>query len=183
MHIALFGIAGSGKSTLTQKLVSANLQYIGLSASTLLRQKSRPVEISEINKDTLSTNQKYLVTAYESLKNSNENTIVEFHAVIETNNTEFWVPIEILKRLQPDLIFFINANPNDVFCRRTKDKSKPRRIISETEISKLQSKALLHLLEAYGKDKIAIASDFDAFRIINEAINKVDHTKDTNCSA
>ena len=182
MHIALFGIAGSGKSTLTRKLVSANVQYIGLSASTLLKQKGRPVEISEIRNDALSINQKHLIAAYESLKSSNENTIVEFHAVIETNNTEFWVPIEILKRLQPDLIFFINANPSDIFCRRTQDKSKFRRIISKAEISKLQSNALLHVFEAYGKDKVVIAGNFDAFRVINEAINKAGHAKCTSCS-
>lgn len=182
MHIALFGIAGSGKSTLTKELVSTNPQYVGLSASTLLKQKGRPIEISEIEKNDLSTNQQHLLTAYASLKSSNENTIVEFHAVIETNNTEFWVPIDILKQLEPDLIFFINANPVDVFYRRTQDKSKLRRIISETEISKLQSMALLHMLEAYGKDKITITRNSDAFKIINEAINKYNHAKDTNHS-
>lgn len=182
MHIALFGIAGSGKSTLTQELVSSNPQYVGLSASTLLKQKGRPIEITEIERDNLSINQQHLITAYASLKNSNENTIVEFHAVIETSNAEFWVPSEVLKQLKPDLIFFINASPIDVFYRRTQDKSKTRRIISEIEISKLQSMALLHVAKAYGKYKITITSNSDAFKIINEAINKDSHSKNTNNS-
>ncbi|WP_241001191.1 ATP-binding protein, partial [Pseudomonas viridiflava] len=87
MHIALFGVAGSGKSTLTKDLVSTNPEYVGLSASTLLKQIGRPIEISKIGNDSLSINQRQLITAYTSLKKTNKNTIVEFHAVIETEHT------------------------------------------------------------------------------------------------
>lgn len=172
MHIALFGVAGSGKSTLTKELVSTNPEYVGLSASTLLKQIGRPVEISKIGSDSLSINQQQLITAYASLKQANENTIVEFHAVIETENKEFWVPIEALRQLNPDLIFFINANPADVFYRRTHDKSKFRKIISESEISKLQTMALLHLTKAYSSDRLNIVSNSDALKLISEAITR-----------
>ncbi|WP_019361100.1 AAA family ATPase [Pseudomonas asplenii] len=107
MHIALFGVAGSGKSTLTKELVSTNPEYVGLSASALLKQIGRPIEISNIGSDSLSINQQQLITAYASLKQASENTIVEFHAVIETENKEFWVPIEVLRQLNPDLIFLL----------------------------------------------------------------------------
>lgn len=172
MHIALFGVAGSGKSTLTKELVSTNPEYVGLSASTLLKQIGRPVEISKIGSDSLSINQQQLITAYASLKQANENTIVEFHAVIETENKEFWVPVEALRQLNPDLIFFINANPADVFYRRTHDKSKFRKIISESEISKLQTMALLHLTKAYSSDRLNIVSNSDALKLISEAITR-----------
>ncbi|WP_104098424.1 AAA family ATPase [Stutzerimonas kunmingensis] len=178
MHIALFGIAGAGKSTLTQELVSTNPQYVGLSASTLLKKAGRPVEIFEIERKSLLANQQHLIRAYASLKSSNKNTIVEFHAVIETNDAEFWVPIEILKQLEPDLIFFIIANPIDVYYRRIQEKSnKNRRIISEIEISELQSMALLHVTKAYSKDKITITSNSNAFRVISEVINKDRHSE------
>uniref|UniRef100_UPI0013DAEC5C ATP-binding protein n=1 Tax=Pseudomonas viridiflava TaxID=33069 RepID=UPI0013DAEC5C len=149
MHIALFGVAGSGKSTLTKDLVSTNPEYVGLSASTLLKQIGRPIEISKIGNDSLSINQRQLITAYTSLKKTNKNTIVEFHAAIETEHTEFWVPTEALRQLNPDLIFFINASPADVFYRRMHDKSKSRKIISEVNILNLQTMALLHLTKAY----------------------------------
>ncbi|SEH93576.1 adenylate kinase [Pseudomonas asplenii] len=172
MHIALFGVAGSGKSTLTKELVSTNPEYVGLSASALLKQIGRPIEISNIGSDSLSINQQQLITAYASLKQASENTIVEFHAVIETENKEFWVPIEVLRQLNPDLIFFINASPADVFYRRTHDKSKFRKIISKPKISKLQTMALLHLTKAYSSDRLNIVSNSDAFRLISKAITR-----------
>lgn len=172
MHIALFGVAGSGKSTLTKELISTNPEYVGLSASTLLKQIGRPIEISKIGSDSLSINQRQLITAYTSLKKINKNTIVEFHAVIETENTEFWVPIEALRQLKPDLIFFINASPADVLYRRMHDKSKFRKIISEVEILNLQTMALLHLTKAYSSDRLQVVSNSDAFKLISEAINK-----------
>ncbi|MBF8704623.1 AAA family ATPase [Pseudomonas putida] len=172
MHIALFGIAGSGKSTLTKELVSTNPEYVGLSASALLKQIGRPIEISKIGSDSLSINQQQLITAYTSLKQAIAHTIVEFHAVIETENNDFWVPIAALRQLNPDLIFFINAIPADIFYRRTHDKSKVRKIISKPEISKLQTMALLHLTRAYGSDKLIIVSNSNAFKLISEAITR-----------
>lgn len=172
MHIALFGVAGSGKSTLTKELVSTHPEYVGLSASTLLKQIGRPIEISKIGSDSLSVNQRELITAYTSLKNNNKNTIIEFHAVIETENTEFWVPTEALRQLKPDLIFFINASPADILYRRMHDKSKSRKIVSEAEILNLQTTALLHLTKAYSSDRLNVVSNLDAFKLISDAINK-----------
>ncbi|NNB26085.1 hypothetical protein HBN92_15700 [Pseudomonas fragi] len=106
------------------------------------------------------------------IRPTNKNTIVEFHAVIETENTEFWVPIEALRQLKPDLIFFINASPADVLYRRMHDKSKFRKIISEVEILNLQTMALLHLTKAYSSDRLQVVSNSDAFKLISEAINK-----------
>ena len=170
MHIAIFGLSASGKTSLTNKLTSLHPEYFGTSASALLKETGRPTELGALKKENLSTNQDLLVVAYERLKAKHKNTIVEFHAVIETSAAEFWVSKTLLEQIKADSIFFLSANPFEILRRRVNDKSKQRKIITEKNISTLQTTAILHLIEAYGKERVIILDEYDALETINKAL-------------
>lgn len=170
MHIAIFGLSASGKTSLTHKLTSLHPEYFGTSASTLLKETGRPTELVALKKENLSTNQDLLIIAYERLKAKHKNTIVEFHAVIETSTEEFWISKNLLEQIKPDSIFFLSANPVEILRRRINDKAKQRKIISEKNISTLQTKAISHLIEAYGKERVIILDECDALETINKTL-------------
>ncbi|MBC2689793.1 AAA family ATPase [Pseudomonas kielensis] len=170
MHIAIFGLSGSGKTSLTNQLTSLHPKYYGTSASKLLKEEGRPVELNSLETKGLSQNQDLLIMAYEKLKAKHTNTIVEFHAVIETNTSEFWVETTLLKQIKADVIFFIHACPSEILRRRMNDKSKQRKITTTEKISELQTKAVDHLIEAYGKEHVIILDEQYAAESITSKI-------------
>ncbi len=142
MKIIVFGIPGVGKSTIVKKVIqSQNLQRIvwgDIVEQIALEKdlvKNRDL-IRKLNK-TIQKELQELVVKKLVLLSRNNNTVIETHAVIKTKFG--FLPglnLEFLKILKPDLFVVIEADPQSVFKRRIKDKTRMRdddRDIAEIE--------------------------------------------------
>ena len=58
MHIGIFGISGTGKTTLTQAFLQDKLDYFGTSASSLIANAGNDINYKLLNQDKISRNQK-----------------------------------------------------------------------------------------------------------------------------
>ncbi|MGI1793986.1 ATP-binding protein [Acinetobacter variabilis] len=139
MIIGLFGLSGSGKSHLSQDFKSKYPYFYCTSASTLLREASRPTSIHILDNVELDHNQKILSKLIQKLNLKYKNLFIELHAVIEEKNGKTYaVKEDILNSFQLDQVYILDIPPIKILQQRKLDKSKYRPPITLENLIKLQ---------------------------------------------
>lgn len=171
MHIGIFGISGTGKTTLTQVFLRNNLDYFGTSASYLIANAGNDINYKLLDQDKISRNQNALINKYDELKIDHPNTIIELHTVIEVEDGLSLISPEVLLNLNLDLIFFLYTEPDEILKRRILDKKKSRKIVTREELKRIQELSLEHLISTFGSKNVHVLSGSDAAKQINNFLN------------
>jgi len=172
MHIGVFGISGTGKTTLTTSFLQDRLDYFGTSASYLIAHAGNEINYKSLNNDKISRNQEILINQYNELKNEYPNTIIELHNVIEVDAGLSWIPSEVLLALNLDFIFFLYTEADEILKRRISDTKKSRKTATAKELHKIQELSLENLISVFGKNNVHIISGVDANKQLNNILEQ-----------
>lgn len=171
MHIGVFGISGTGKTTLTQAFLQDKPDYFGTSASYLIANAGNNIDHKSLNREKISKNQDVLINKYNKLKTNYPNTIIELHNVIEVDDGLSLIPPKVLLDLNLDLIFFLYTESDEILKRRILDKNKARKIVSREELKRIQELSLEHLISTFGSKNVHVVSGSDAAKQLNNFLN------------
>lgn len=138
MHIGIFGVSGSGKTTIARRIASYHPDYVGISASKLISLYGGKIDLQLLNKETVKFNQELLISAYDAFKKCNKMSILEAHVVIETISGIETIHPSILERLHLDLAIYLYLPSATIYQQRLLDEKKQRLNISEMKIDELQ---------------------------------------------
>jgi adenylate kinase len=136
--ILVFGLPGAGKSTLINNLISTRPEYIRLSGGSLISGDISEAERDKLRKlgaDEVLKNQELLVINFQkALQNNREKTVIfDGHCMIKNADSLIEIPLDIIRRLTPSLIVFINPSAALIHSRRTNDPNRPDREIETIE--------------------------------------------------
>ena len=173
MHIGIFGVSGTGKTTLTQAFLQDKPDYFGTSASYLIASAGNDTSYKLLNKEKISSNQDTLINKYNELKINHPNTIIELHNIIELGDGISLIPPEVLLALNLDFIFFLYTEPGEILKRRILDKNKIRKIVTRVELKKIQELSLKHLTSIFGETNIHVLSGEDAAKQLNYILDSL----------
>ncbi|KDC51622.1 AAA family ATPase [Pseudoalteromonas fuliginea] len=137
--IGLFGISGSGKSYVTQKININNL--VCTRASSLLSEKKRPINLELLDRSIINDNQVALLTLFNDFKelHSGCDVLIELHNIVETLNGHEVLPESVIHGLELDAAIFYEVSPKQLFTQRELDTKKIRKKITLKELSRLQT--------------------------------------------
>lgn len=170
MIIGLFGIAGVGKTTFTNKLTKSFPVLLRFSASELIKNLNGEVEYKKLREAEVINNQQKLCHAINNIagRNFQKHIIIELHNIIETQGEPIFVDRFTLLNLKLDKVYFIKKKPSLIASNRNND-TKVRAILDSYQITRLQEKALKYFEEVYYQlDKEVISgTDEDLRNIIN----------------
>ncbi|MCX7097708.1 MAG: AAA family ATPase [Methylococcales bacterium] len=175
MHIGVFGISGTGKTTLTKSFLHDKLDYFGTSASYLIASAGNEINYKSLNNDKISRNQEILINQYNELKNVHPNTIIELHNVIEVDAGLSWIPPEVLLALSLDYVFFLYTEADEILKRRILDATKSRKITTPQELKTIQDLSLENLISVFGESYVHILSGVDAVKQLNNILDSSDN--------
>lgn len=171
MHIGLYGLSGSGKSHLSQKLRETHKDYIFISASSLIKNTGHEISPDRLSPPSIARNQEILAREITTLTKNHGKTLLELHAVIETSNGIELIDPAILASFPLDKIYYLNTRPEEIKKRRDLDKSKRRAPISIEKIQLMQNITIDSLVKAYGNDNIEFVSSENAEGLISKYIS------------
>jgi len=177
MHIGLFGLSGSGKSFLIREFVKKHPDYLGLSASDLIKQAGQDTNYETINKSKVEKNQSYLIYKYELIRKQTENTIIELHNVVETTEGASWIKEDVLLSLKLEQVAFLNTPPQLILENRKIDKSKKRPESNLIKTKDLQRLSIENLKNIYSTFDIYLLSKETGITQLEELIYSGTPTK------
>ena len=170
MIVGLFGISGSGKTYLNDKIKSYIPDLITTRASDLLKINGGEIKLQNLNKDNITNNQELLSDSLSKLATSNKDKtiIIELHNIIETLSGLSEINDDDLDALSLDAAIFIDRETNLILSNRKNDKSKQRLDKSKKEIHILSKKSLHKFEEFFSERKIPflIWNDENVYSII-----------------
>lgn len=166
MHIGIYGVSGSGKSSLTKMLIQAHPDYISLSASKIIKESGSEISLDYLSSSTVSANQNVLAVAMKHIAERVDNVFFELHAVIETRDSVESIDPRLLAGLPLDKIYYLDTSPVEVLYRRNSDTQKRRKHVSLEEIELLQRMTVDLLYEAYGANAVEFVRSENAVEAI-----------------
>lgn len=169
MHIGIFGLSGSGKTTLTSRLARLDKRFAVVSASSLIKHRGGMIQYDELGRNRVFSNQNVLVDAYREFKTIHQDTIIELHSVIESEEGIIEIELKVLRGLELDLAFFLKMEPSLISERRRLDLKKKRRVADALELGCLQEQAIEICQFALG-EKLIIVSGETAFYEVKETL-------------
>lgn len=147
--IAFMGISGAGKSTLL-KAPSLKGSYHVVSASELikkqiLRQNTEAMSSEQLRLSTTAHMQAILIEAVKFERETAQYPLIlDCHAVIDKGDRLDPIPIDVFKQIGVSRIIHLVVDPNDIWSRRSGDKSRTRPDISIGRLTKHQNASLSH---------------------------------------
>ncbi len=166
MHIGIYGVSGSGKSSLTNILVQAHPDYISLSASEIIKKSGSEISLDYLSSSTVSANQDVLAVAMKHIAERVDNIFFELHAVIETRDSVESIEPRLLANLPLDKIYYLDTSSVEVLHRRNSDPQKRRKHASLEGIELLQRMTVDLLFQAYGADAVEFVRSENALEVI-----------------
>jgi adenylate kinase len=144
MKIGIFGLSGVGKSSLTNRIISQNSDYVVTSASKLIKQASHKTLLKNLNSPVVEKNQSVLINEFENLCKINRKkaVIIELHNVIETRDDVIQIEDDVFHNLKLDVAFFITRPAEIILSQRLQDESRIRVNTTTEKINLLQENAL-----------------------------------------
>lgn len=146
--IAVFGISGVGKTFLVSRFVADQQAFQHLQAGELIRDAIRmtpgsPESLRTAAVERVLNNQEFLVSAFARFREENPLTHVIFdgHSVIDNDSCLLDIPVDVVRRLDPDRLVFIQDSPEKILQRRAADDSRVRPIRSSDELGRHQDRA------------------------------------------
>ncbi|WP_219952294.1 AAA family ATPase [Dickeya zeae] len=168
MIIGIFGLSGVGKTKFTNNLKIRCPSVMRFSASELIASFDGVINYDDLKGEVIAENQKKLVVSLKHISEiyRDEVVLIELHNIIETKGGIVFIDKKVLRSLSLDMVFFIKKEPELIKKNRTND-SKKRRIISASEIDKIQRIAISHFLKIYNltEDSIISGNNDDEKRI------------------
>lgn len=144
--IAVLGISGVGKTTMVSSFVESHPSVLSIRASELLN-RERPEANPEFFRIAASSdihkNQDHITTAFDKFKRSafGRHIIFDGHSLIDNGQGLVVIPIQIFRKIAPDIIIFIEENPEVIVSRRLADVSRTRPQRTVRELSEQQTLA------------------------------------------
>ena len=144
--IIVTGIPGVGKTTVLnelsklvepekKKLQVFNYGFIMLEVAKL---EGLKIERDMLRQVPLNIQQRLQANAAIEIVNRSSNVgimIIDTHMIVKTCNG-YWpgLPLTVLEKLRPNLLFLIETEPEEILSRRTKDKTRTRNQVLTKEI-------------------------------------------------
>ncbi|MDH5771459.1 MAG: adenylate kinase [Candidatus Bathyarchaeota archaeon] len=136
--IIVTGIPGVGKTTVLKELVKkAGKKGVKLNvinyASIMLKvanEKGKNIGRDDLRRMPIDLQRALQMEAAEKIEkmiSEAPETIIDTHMTIRTNNG-YWsgIPLNVLKKLHPNLFVLLEAEPSEIVDRRLKDKARKR---------------------------------------------------------
>lgn len=136
MRIVVAGVPGVGKSTCMKAASEAkNLKIMNFGSMMMEgARKSGIKDRDELRSMDLSVQRKFQKMAADELAKMDD-IIIDTHVLIQTPYGFFpGLPIWVLEKLKPDIIFLIEASPAEIIARRRRDPTRKRDEDSEEEV-------------------------------------------------
>jgi adenylate kinase len=143
--VIIVGVPGVGKSTIISNATEA-LQNIGTTVSTVIFgsvmiEEAKKLGINDrdqLRKLSIDVQQKLQSMAATHISHLKESiVIVDTHLFIKTPSGYYpGLPMNLVLKLNPDLLILITANSEEILRRRENDNTRSRDIISDNEIKR-----------------------------------------------
>jgi adenylate kinase len=143
--VIIVGVPGVGKSTIISNATDT-LRNIGTTVSTVIFgsvmfEEAKKLGINDrdqLRKLSINVQQKLQSMAATHISNLKESiVIVDTHLFIKTPSGYYpGLPMNLILKLNPDLLILITANSEEILKRRENDNTRSRDIISDNEIKK-----------------------------------------------
>lgn len=152
--IVILGVSGVGKSHLARWITQKIPELLRLTASGLLRRSLRTSgeRLRKSPRETVEENQFRLASAVETerARQPDRPVLLEAHAFIDNDQELIEISVDVLRKIGPSGILFLQASPGDIFRRRDHDKrTRPLRSVDELEI---QQNYALSLSKKYSSE-------------------------------
>ena len=152
--IIVFGLPGAGKTTLINSFIKTNDGFTRLSGGTLINEALSEQDrdyLRKQNKEEILSNQEKLVFNFHRNKKrlAGQNIIFDGHCLIKDKEQQVEVPAEIIRRLEPDLIIFVDEDLETIVKHRTMDPNRPNRESETIKDLKVIRKLQLKICEEY----------------------------------
>ncbi len=136
------GIPGVGKTTVIEefkKLAEEKLQYMIINFGTVMLELAKDTikDRDEIRRAPIEVQHKLQRRAAEAIAQewSGGVMIIDTHVIIKTGSGYLpGIPYHVLQGLKPDLIALVEAPPEEILSRRSKDTSRTRGASSVKEV-------------------------------------------------
>jgi adenylate kinase len=169
MHLGIFGVAGSGKTTLAKIVADKYPPYSAVSASRLISSLGGAIDFKSLHHDSVESNQDILVYAYNKYKVDHPCTLIELHSLIEMPDGVDDVDVAIIRALNLDAAFFLVVPGLEILRRRSADVAKSRRRVSVSELEELQQRSLDNVRLAFF-DRVILLTPEDAMQTLENFI-------------
>ena len=135
--ILVFGLSGVGKSTLVHKVLENRNDFERVSGGSLIdcnKKTENRDELRVLPSDEILDNQKQLIKNFAKVKTElgHKHIIFDGHCIIKNGPSITEVPTDIIKKLFPNIIVFVEATAKEIIERRKNDSSRPNREIETT---------------------------------------------------
>lgn len=132
--VIIFGLPGVGKTTLINEVLKNRNDFVRLSGGSLINEELSEEERDILRKQTsdqILSNQEILLYNYKKKREAlgNKHIIFDGHCVIKSENSLTVIPYEVIQRLNPDIIIFLDENSETITERRSRDDKRPDREI------------------------------------------------------
>lgn len=144
--IIVTGIPGVGKTTVLSELMKLaknekkdiKIFNYGLMMLETAKYQGKKIERDKLRHMPLKTQQRLQdKAAIEIAKRTKtvDTSVIDTHMIVRTDNG-YWsgLPLNILEKLNPDLLILVESEPKEVLLRRTKDETRSRDKIMKDEI-------------------------------------------------
>lgn len=141
--IFVIGLSGVGKTSIIQRFVEENSDYLHLEASKIIKQVTGIQVLEKIRllpKNKIIENQDILIKELSKYKNSFDKIILDGHLLINNSQELIPIPIDTIRKILPNRMILIEGNANDILLHRKNDlyKTRPNQLLVEIEEEQLE---------------------------------------------
>jgi len=154
--VLIFGLPGSGKSYLINLIREKLPHYARLSGGSLIN-----AELTDEQRDSLRGlassqvigNQEILISNFWRKVDEDNISHVLFdgHLMVRGAQEDTIIPMEVIRKLSPDLLIFLDVSVERILAQRKADLNRPDRANQTPKILDEERCAQLELFASYGK--------------------------------
>lgn len=132
--VAVFGLSGVGKSTLIKNVLENRSDFVRVSGGNLINNylsTQNRDQLRKLTKSKVLNNQEVLISNFIETKKTlkGKHIIFDGHCLIKNGEALTEIPTEVVKRISPNIIIFIDGTAEEVIKRRREDSLRPNREI------------------------------------------------------
>jgi adenylate kinase len=136
--VAVLGISGVGKTTMVSNFTAKHAWVHSVRASNLLKEAVAVTDTEALRKVSapdIQSNQDRLTIAFNSLRRAkpDRHIIFDGHSLIDNDDGLVIIPADIFREIAPNLIVYLEDDPNTILARRSADigRIRPTRTLNE----------------------------------------------------